>query len=85
MALYLVAGLNQSLSMVALSILLLRTSSEERFRGRVMGVRMLAIYTLPWAAGRWSADPGDRFSRPGRPVRGLGPAADRLHRLAVAA
>jgi hypothetical protein len=32
--------------MIALSIILLRTS-EERFRGRVMGVRMLAIYTLP--------------------------------------
>ena len=32
--------------MIALSILLLRTS-QERFRGRVMGVRMLAIYTLP--------------------------------------
>ena len=46
MALYVAAGLNQSLSMIALSILLLRTS-HERFRGRVMGVRMLAIYTLP--------------------------------------
>jgi predicted MFS family arabinose efflux permease len=46
MALYVAAGLNQSLSMVALSIILLRTS-DERFRGRVMGVRMLAIYTLP--------------------------------------
>jgi MFS family permease len=46
MALYVGAGLNQSLSMIALSILLLRTS-EQRFRGRVMGVRMLAIYTLP--------------------------------------
>ena len=46
MALYMAAGLNQSLSMVAMSILLLRTS-QERFRGRVMGVRMLAIYTLP--------------------------------------
>ena len=45
MAVYVAAGLNQSLSMVALSILL-RTSNE-RFRGRVMGVRMLAIYTLP--------------------------------------
>ena len=40
------AGLSQSLAMVSLSILLLRTS-EPRFRGRVMGVRMLAIYTLP--------------------------------------
>jgi Na+/melibiose symporter-like transporter len=46
MALYVGAGLNQSLSMIALSIILLRTS-DERYRGRVMGVRMLAIYTLP--------------------------------------
>lgn len=46
MALYLGAGLNQSLSMVSLSIILLR-NSEDRFRGRVMGARMLAIYTLP--------------------------------------
>jgi predicted MFS family arabinose efflux permease len=46
MALYVCAGLNQSLSMVALSIILLRTD-DQRFRGRVMGVRMLAIYTLP--------------------------------------
>jgi Na+/melibiose symporter-like transporter len=46
MVLYVGAGLNQSLSMVSLSIILLRTS-EERFRGRVMGARMLAIYTLP--------------------------------------
>jgi MFS family permease len=46
MALYVAAGLSQSLSMVALSIILLRTNNE-RFRGRVMGVRMLAIYTLP--------------------------------------
>jgi predicted MFS family arabinose efflux permease len=40
------AGLCQSLSMLSLSVLLLRTS-EERFRGRIMGVRMLAIYPLP--------------------------------------
>ncbi|MFV0299072.1 MAG: MFS transporter [Hyphomicrobiaceae bacterium] len=40
------AGICQSLSMVSLAIILLRTS-EEKFRGRVMGVRMLAIYTLP--------------------------------------
>ena len=46
MALYVGAGLNQSVSMLALTIILLRTSNE-RFRGRVMGVRMLAIYTLP--------------------------------------
>jgi predicted MFS family arabinose efflux permease len=46
MAVYLAAGLCQSLGMVALSIMLLRTS-DARMRGRVMGVRMLAIYTLP--------------------------------------
>ncbi len=46
MALLVVAGICQSFSMVTLAILLLRTS-EERFRGRIMGVRMLAIYTLP--------------------------------------
>jgi len=46
MGLLVVAGLTQSLSMVTLAIILLRTS-EERFRGRIMGVRMLAIYTLP--------------------------------------
>ncbi len=46
MLLLLGAGLAQSLSMLSLTILLLRTS-EQRFRGRIMGVRMLAIYTLP--------------------------------------
>lgn len=40
------AGFVQSLSLVPLSVLLLR-NSEPRFRGRVMGVRMLAIYSLP--------------------------------------
>lgn len=46
MLLLFLAGLSQSFSMVTLAIMLLRTS-EERFRGRIMGVRMLAIYTLP--------------------------------------
>ena len=45
MALLVGAGLTQSLSMVTLSIVLMRTS-EQRFRGRVMGARMLASYTL---------------------------------------
>lgn len=45
-ALLMAAGLLQSLGMLALSLILLRTC-EERLRGRVMGVRMLAIYTLP--------------------------------------
>ena len=42
----LMAGLAQSLGMVSMAAMLLR-SSEERFRSRVMGIRMLAIYTLP--------------------------------------
>ena len=41
-----IGGFFQSLSMVSLAIILLRTS-EARFRGRIMGVRMLAIYSLP--------------------------------------
>jgi hypothetical protein len=40
------AGLAQSLGMVAMSAMLLR-SSGGRFRSRVMGIRMLVIYTLP--------------------------------------
>jgi hypothetical protein len=40
------AGFAQCLSMLSLALLLLRTA-DERFRGRIMGVRMLAIYTLP--------------------------------------
>ena len=32
--------------MLALSMLLLR-NADQRFRGRIMGVRMLAIYPLP--------------------------------------
>ena len=40
------AGFTQSLSMVPLSTMLLK-SAGPKFRGRVMGVRMLAIYGLP--------------------------------------
>jgi len=41
-----VAGIVQSFSMVSLQISLLREAGE-RLRGRVMGVRMMAIYSLP--------------------------------------
>lgn len=41
-----IAGVAQSLSLVPMSVLLLH-SAGERFRGRVMGVRMLAIYGVP--------------------------------------
>ncbi len=40
------AGIMQSLSMVSLQINLLQMAGE-KFRGRVMGVRMMAIYSLP--------------------------------------
>ena len=46
MALLVLAGFSQSMSMVPLSIMLMR-STDAAFRGRVMGIRMLAIYTLP--------------------------------------
>ena len=40
------AGLAQSLSMVPMAVMLLHSAGPQ-FRGRVMGVRMLAIYGLP--------------------------------------
>ncbi len=40
------AGFAQSLTMISVAVILMRTASEH-FRGRVMGVRMLAIYSLP--------------------------------------
>jgi predicted MFS family arabinose efflux permease len=46
MAMLVAAGMAQSTSMLALSMLLLR-GAEPRLRGRIMGVRMLAIYPLP--------------------------------------
>jgi MFS family permease len=41
-----VAGFSQSLTMISIAVILMRTANEH-FRGRVMGVRMLAIYSLP--------------------------------------
>jgi predicted MFS family arabinose efflux permease len=43
------AGLAQSLCMVTLAVVLLDVAGET-FRGRIMGVRMLAIYSLPLGA-----------------------------------
>lgn len=40
------AGLSQSLSMTPMAVMLLHAAGP-KFRGRVMGVRMLAIYGLP--------------------------------------
>lgn len=47
MGVLLVAGVAQGFCLVPLSSFLLRTS-EPAMRGRVMGVRMLAIYSLPF-------------------------------------
>lgn len=46
MALLALAGFVQSFCMVPMSVLLLRVS-QDAFRGRVMGLRMLAVYGLP--------------------------------------
>ena len=40
------AGVAQTMGMIALSVILLNVTPE-RFRGRVMGVRILAVYGLP--------------------------------------
>ena len=40
-------GFAQSLAMISIAVILMRAASEH-FRGRVMGVRMLAIYSLPF-------------------------------------
>jgi MFS family permease len=40
------AGMSQSLAMIAAAVILMRTASA-RYRGRVMGVRMMVIYGLP--------------------------------------
>jgi predicted MFS family arabinose efflux permease len=42
----LLAGFAQSLCMISIAVILMRAASEQ-FRGRVMGVRMLVIYSLP--------------------------------------
>jgi predicted MFS family arabinose efflux permease len=46
MALLALAGFVQSLCMVPMAVLLLRVAGD-RYRGRVMGLRMLAVYGLP--------------------------------------
>jgi len=46
MALLFVSGFAQSFCMIPMAVLLLRTT-DPAFRGRVMGVRMLAVYGMP--------------------------------------
>jgi MFS family permease len=45
-AILLVIGIMQSMAMIAMSVTLLQITPEQ-FRGRIMGVRMLAVYGLP--------------------------------------
>jgi MFS family permease len=46
MACLILAGIAQSMSMISIAVILMRSSSVY-FRGRVMGVRMMVIYGLP--------------------------------------
>ncbi len=48
------AGCTQTMCLVPLSTMLLRTA-EEKFRGRILGVRSLAVYGLP--IGLWISGP----------------------------
>jgi MFS family permease len=41
------AGIAQSMAMISIAVILMRSASA-RFRGRVMGVRMMVIYGLPF-------------------------------------
>src|SRR3981189_1100402 len=42
-----IAGFSQSLAMISIAVILMRTAAEN-FRGRVMGVRMMVIHGLPF-------------------------------------
>ena len=78
------AGFSQSLTMISIAVILMRTASEH-FRGRVMGVRMLAIYSLPLgllAAGSLIGEIG--FAATGYALRGRRARADAGHRAALA-
>lgn len=46
MAMLMLAGIGQSICMVTVAVVLLRATSEH-LRGRIMGVRMMVIYSLP--------------------------------------
>ena len=78
------AGFAQSFCIVSLTVLLLRTS-HERLRGRVIGVRMLAIYSLPLgllAAGVLIERIG--FSATATLYASVGPGVHAGHRAALA-
>ena len=59
-AMLVVIGFVQSFCMVPMAVILLRTA-DPAFRGRVMGVRMLAVYGLP--LGMLLSGPADRTVR----------------------
>ncbi len=80
----LLAGFAQSLTMISIAVILMRTASEH-FRGRVMGVRMLAIYSLPLGLlGGRQPDRRDRLRRDRHALCGRRANADAGHRAALA-
>jgi MFS family permease len=80
----LLTGCAQSLGMVPMSAMLLR-NADARFRGHVMGIRMLMIYSLPVglvAAGPLITHYG--LSHHGDPVLHDRPRRHRVHRTTLA-
>ncbi|GIT53674.1 MAG: hypothetical protein Ct9H300mP16_08340 [Pseudomonadota bacterium] len=65
-------GLAQSFAMIPMSVLLLNTT-DEPFRGRVSGIRILAVYGMPMglilggALIEWIGVPATTFFRRHRP------------------
>ena len=67
MLMLMLAGFAQSVCMVTLFVVMLRITND-KFRGRVMGVRMLVIYSLPLGtACRGRPHRPDRVRRDWRP------------------
>jgi MFS family permease len=77
------AGFSQSLTMISIAVILMRTASEH-FRGRVMGVRMLVIYSLPLGLLAAEPDRRDRVRRDRHALRRRGSHADDGDRAALA-
>ena len=78
------AGFSQSLAMISIAVILMRTAAEN-FRGRVMGVRMMVIYGLPLGpVGRRQPDRRHRLRRDGNAVCDRRHGADARRRAALA-
>ena len=77
------AGFSQSLCMISIAVILMRTASEH-FRGRVMGVRMLVIYGLPLGLLAAGSLIDGRLCRDRHALRDRRPGADDGDRAALA-